>query len=202
MRAEDPSVGGGGRRVTPPESSAWIVGRASAIGESSAAGARLNFGGPASSESRGVASDWGEGVDGVDDADAEDERRRAIVAELLGSTEALAELPESPAGEDAVLEALSEPDDALRNFGRSLSSLLLEELVDELAVLSSELDDALCNFGRSGSSLLLEVAELSSELELARRSLGRSPDAGVSGELPAELVDEGFVMGRVGSSVA
>ena len=60
------------------------------------------------------------------------------------------------------LEALSELDDALRNLGRSLSSLLFEELLDEFEVLSSELDVALRNFGRSGSSLLLE--ELFEEL--------------------------------------
>jgi hypothetical protein len=179
------------------------VGRASATTtgvESSGAGARLNLGGPESSESRGVASGWGAGVG--DEAEAE--RRRDIVAELLGSTEAIVGLAESLAGEDALVP---EPDDALRNFGRSLSSPLLEELLDELAVLSSELDVALRNFGRSGSSLLLEellddVAVLLSELELARRSWGRSPDVGVADELLAELVDVGLVMGFVGSSVA
>jgi hypothetical protein len=193
------------------------VGRASATtgAESSDGCARLNFGGPESSESRGV-SGWDEG-DGV--ADEAERRRGAIVAELLGSTEALATLSESPAGALAELfEALSELDDALRNLGRSPSSLLFEELLDELAVLSSELDVALRNFGRSGSSLLLDelfdalfdapLDELlaglldgalvsSPELEPARRNWGRSPD-----ELLAELVDDGLVMGRVGSSVA
>lgn len=211
-------MGGGGRRVTPPESSAWIVGRASATtgAESSDAGARLNFGGPESSESRGV-SGWAEGA-GV--ADEGERRRGAIVAELLGSTEALATLSESPAGALAELfEALSELDDALRNLGRSPSSLLFEELLDELAVLSSELDVALRNFGRSGSllldalldapleelfeellaGLLDEVLVSSPELESARRNWGRSPEPD---ELLAELVDEGLVIGRVGSSVA
>jgi hypothetical protein len=184
------------------------VGRASATtgADSSGAGARLSFGGPESSESRGAAVGWGAGV--ADEAEAE--RRRDIVAELLGSTDALVGLSESPVGDDALVEALSELDDALRNFGRSLSSLVFEELLDELAVLSSELDEARRNFGRSGSSLLLElladllddVPALSSELELARRSWGRSPDVGVPDELLAELVDVGLVMGRVGSSVA
>ena len=198
MRALGPSVGAGGRRVTPPESSAWIVGRASATtgAESSAAGARLNFGGPESSESRGAAAGWEAGADVAEGVEAG--RRRTIVAELLGSIEAL-----SGAGEDALelelFEALSEPEDALRSFGRSLSSVLLDELLDELAALSSELDVALRNFGRS-VSLLLE--EESSELELARRSWGRSPEVGVPDELLAELVDVGLVMGFVGSSVA
>ncbi len=142
------------------------------------------------------------------------------MAELLGSTEALATLSESPAGALAELfEALSELDDALRNLGRSPSSLLFEELLDEFAVLSSELDVALRNFGRSGSllfdalleelfeglalleellaGLLDEVPVSSPALEPALRNWGRSPD-----ELLAELVDEGLVMGRVGSSVA
>jgi hypothetical protein len=157
---------------------------------------RLNFGGPESSESLGVVV-WGGGAELADEA----ERRRTIVAELLGSIGA------SVAGEGALVEllevelfeALSEPDEALRNFGRSLSSLLLEEVLDELAVLSSELEEALCNFGRSGS---LSLFEESSELELARRNWGRSPDVGVPDELLAELVDEDLVMGRVGSSVA
>jgi hypothetical protein len=208
MRA-GPSVGGGGRRVTPPESSAWIVGRASAItgAESSDAGARLNLGGPESSESRGVASGWGDGV-AADGPEAE-RRRGAIVAELLGSTEALVGLSLSLVGEDALFEVLSELDDALRNFGRSLSPLLFEELLDEFVVLSSELDVALRIFGRSESSpgaLLDEVPVSSPELELARRSCGRSPEVGVSDEFPdellAELLDVGLVMGRVGSSVA
>jgi hypothetical protein len=195
-------VGGGGRRVTPPESSAWIVGRASATtgAESSAEGARLNFGGLESSESRVVAAGWDTG----DDGDEEAGRRRTIVAEVLGSMAAL-----SGAGEDAagveLLEALSELDDALRNLGRSLSSLLFEELVDELEVLSSELDVALRNFGRSGSlfeDLLDDVPLSSLELEPDRRNWGRSPDVGVPDELLAELVDEGLVMGCVGSSVA
>jgi hypothetical protein len=126
------------------------------------------------------------------------------VAELLGSIEAFEGLSPVLAGEDALL---SELDDALRNFGRSLSSPLFEDVLDELGVLSSELELALCNFGRSGSSLLLEelldeVAALSSELEPARRSFGRSAEVGVPDELLAELVDEGFVMGFVGSSVA
>jgi hypothetical protein len=125
-----------------------------------------------------------------------------MVAELLGSIEAFVGLSPVLADEDA---PVSELDDALRNFGRPLSSLLFED------VLSSELDVALCNFGRSGSSLLLEelleelldeVAELSSELEPARRSFGRSPEVGVPDELLAELVDEALVMGFVGSSVA
>ena len=162
-------------------------------------------------------SGWAEGA-GV--ADEGERRRGAIVAELLGSTEALATLSESPAGALAELfEALSELDDALRNLGRSPSSLLFEELLDELAVLSSELDVALRNFGRSGSllldalldapleelfeellaGLLDEVLVSSPELESARRNWGRSPEPD---ELLAELVDEGLVIGRVGSSVA
>src|SRR5580658_3921059 len=85
--AAGPAVGGGGRRVTPPESSAWSVGRASATtgAESSAAGARLTLGGPESSESRGRGAGWG----AAPDADEEAGRRRTIVAELLGSIEAL-----------------------------------------------------------------------------------------------------------------
>lgn len=73
------------------------------------------------------------------------------MAELFGSTEALVGLSVSPAAEDAfeveLLEALSELDDALRSFGRSLSVLLFEAVLEELPVLSSELDVALCNFG-------------------------------------------------------
>jgi hypothetical protein len=135
--AAGPAVGRVGRRVTPPESSAWIVGRASATAgvESSGAGARLNFGGPESSESRCAADCWGGGAGlGAEEADDEAERRRAIVAELLGSTEALVGVSPLGAGEDAVV---SEPEDALRNFGRSLSLLLL----------SSELDVARRSFG-------------------------------------------------------
>jgi hypothetical protein len=115
------------------------------------------------------------------------------VAELLESTGAI-----SPAGEDA-LEAPSEPDGARRSFGRSRSSPLFEEVLDELAALSSELDVALRNFGRSESLPLLEE---SSEPEQARRNWGRSPDVGVPEVLLAALVEEGLVMGRVGSSVA
>jgi hypothetical protein len=173
--------------------------------ESSAAGVRRNFGGPESSESRDVAG-WADGVDGVGVEEAE-RRRGAIVAELSGSLEALTGL--SPLLVE-LLEALSELDAALRNFGRSLSSLLLDDPVDEFAV-SPELDAALCNRGRSGSSslveLLAEVLASSLELELARRSLGRSLDVGVPDELLAELVEaklgeEGFVIGWIGSSVA
>jgi hypothetical protein len=184
------------------------VGRASATtaAESSDACARLNFGGPESSESR-VASGWGDGV--VADGVEAERRRGAIVAELLGSTEALVGLSPLLVDEDALLEVLSELDGALRNFGRSLSLLSFEELLDEFAVLSSELDVALRIFGRSESSfgtLLGEVPVSSPELELARRNCGRSPDMGVPEELPdellAELLDAGLVMGRVGSSVA
>jgi len=179
-----------------------MVGRASAItgAESSGAGVRLSFGGPESSESRDVAAGWGAGAGVADEA----ERRRTIVAELFGSAGATSladedalELLEVELPEVELLEALSEPDDALRSFGRSLSSPLFEEVLDELAVLSSELDEARCSFGRSESLLVFEE---SSELELARRNWGRSPDVEVP--LLAELVDVGLVMGRVGSSVA
>jgi hypothetical protein len=129
------------------------------------------------------------------------------VAELLGSIEALSGAG-GVAPDEELLAALSELEDALRNLGRSPSSLLFEELLDELAA-SLELDVALCNFGRSESSLLLEAlleafdeVLVSPELDPARRSWGRSPDVGVSDDLLAELVDAGLVMGRVGSSVA
>jgi hypothetical protein len=85
---------------------------------------------------------------------------------------------------------------------RGGASLSLEgaELLAVVAGALSELDGALRSFGRSLSSLLEGLLE-SSELEVARRSLGRS----ALDELSDEAVDEsadGLVMGRVGSSVA
>jgi hypothetical protein len=163
---------------------------------------RLSFGGPESSESRDVT-----GSDCAEEVESDDwtaRRRGAMVAELLGSIGALAaaaallpdgdELLAEVLGE--VLGTLSELDPALRNLGRSgSSSLLLEELLEELVEVSSD-EPARRSLGRLGSSL--EELEVLSSDEEALRSWGRS----LSDREFEALVEEGLVIGRMGSSVA
>lgn len=147
--------------------------------------------------------------DDEDDGGGE-ERRGDIVAELSG-------LICAPALSSAL-------ETARRILGRSESSLLLEELLEELPeeellVVSPELEGARRSLGRSGSSstleaddeeLLEELLKLSSE-PAARRSRGRfgsfdeAPDDEALDEpleeLLPELAEELFVIGCVGSSV-
>src|SRR5579863_5033574 len=184
-----PTRGGEGIRVTPLTSSACRLGRASATtGSEESAGGR-----PRRNTGRS-GSPESRGA-------AEDED---VVAESPGAISAL--------GVPSAFET------ARRIRGRSLSSLLLEELLDgllldALLVAVSELELARRSLGRSGSlspDELFELDELfeddelpdelptvSSELELARRSLGRSPlllDEPLEAllELPEELSEELF----------
>jgi hypothetical protein len=89
---------------------------------------------------------------------------------------------ESPGVISAFGEPSSEPETALRTRRRALSlpleeplEELLDELLDEPLAVSSDLDPARRSLGRSGSLSLDELLVLSAELDAPRRNVGWSP---------------------------